>query len=114
MKQTPWTQSGAELEAVARARAGERARWADVLTSREAAGRLALACSLLADTSESAVKIRAVLHTAPVTSAADAARDTAAQVLQAQRKASGEYMPPLHGMAAKIVRAYRRAVGTTR
>jgi hypothetical protein len=104
--------SDTQREAGARATAIERARWCAVLSSPEAAGRLPLACSLLADSSASAEKIRAALLTAPVSCAAGAAHDTAAQFLHVQRKVTGAYVPPLQGVAARIVRAYRRTVGS--
>lgn len=107
-------QSGSGREAPVRNRAAERDRRSAVLSSPEAAGRMALARSLLADTDESAEKICSLLLASPVTSAADVARDQAAQFLQVQRKAAGADAPPLSGLAAQMVRAYNRAVGTSR
>jgi hypothetical protein len=102
-----------ERKAAASARASERARWAAVMSSSEAKGRVALACSLLADTGMSADKIRAALLASP----AEARSGLSARMEAVPRPDIGSApsaKPATNSPTAQaeaIVAAYNKAVG---
>lgn len=67
-----------EAAAVARGASAERTRWVGVMSAPETAGRLATACTLLADTELSATQIVGVLKTTPIAKAGGLAARMAA------------------------------------
>lgn len=103
-------------KAAARARASERARWADVFASPAAKGRVPLACSLLSETGMSAEKICAVLGASP----AESRQGLAARMASVQRPDVGSTtsrapdalaVDSPKGQAAQLMRAYDKAIG---
>lgn len=110
-------QSSHDLEReAARARAAERSRWASVLSSAEAKGRVPLACSLLADTDMPPDKIRETLGASLAESSlrAPSLYERMATVPRPD-VGSGPSMRDIAGTpagsAASIVRAYDKALG---
>jgi hypothetical protein len=85
-----------EGETATRARAAERERWAAVLSSREARGRVPLACTLLADSNASAYRIRVALATSTA---------------ESSPKGSRERTPK--NRAAELMRVYNMVIGRT-
>lgn len=95
------------------ARTTERKRWAAVMSSPEAKGRIPLACSLLTDTNMSAGKICAALAVSP----AESRQGLSARMAAVPRPDIGSAPskkpdPQSHeAQAADIVAAYNKAVG---
>lgn len=102
-----------ERKAAAQATAAERERWASVLASSDAKGRVALACSLLAETDMPAEKIRAALLASPVEGRQGLAARMAAQPrIDVGSAPSGAPVPNSpSAQAALIVGAYNKATG---
>ena len=103
-------------KAGSKARASERKRWNDVLASAPAKGRVALACSLLADTGMSAEKICGLLTASPT----EARHGLAARMAGIQRPDIGSTasagpaaMAPNspRAQADAMTRAYHKALG---
>lgn len=97
----------------AKARAAERARWAAVLSSEEAKGRVALACLLLADTDMTEDKIRSALLAAPT----EGRQGLAARMATVPRPdvgsgpASGTQPDATSARVAEMKKAYDLALG---
>lgn len=97
-------------EKTKKARTSERSRWAAVLSSAEAKGRVPLACSLLADTDMNADAIRSALLASPV----EGRQGLAARMAAVPRPdvGSGSAATPQPGnRVAEMKSAYDMAVG---
>lgn len=103
------------VKAHAEGRAFERARWSAVMSSKAAAGRLPLACSLLTDTRMSAEKVCAALLASPT----EARQGLAARMAAVPRPDVGAHVPGAdapdpstpNGRAAIMRGAYDKATG---
>lgn len=103
-----------DRKAASEARAGERARWAAVMSSKVAAGRIPLACSLLTDTDMNAEKICAALAASPT----ESRQGLAARMAAIPRPDVGASAPvgapdptTPKGRAAAMMAAYAKARG---